>query len=66
MTIRRFDVAAGSVVHSFAKAHSDYIKSIKCLQENYIVTAGYDGKIKFFDFRSNSGSTLEFDHGKPV
>jgi hypothetical protein len=29
MTIRRFDIAESSVVHSFAKAHSGYIKSIK-------------------------------------
>lgn len=66
MTVRKFDVAAGSVVHSFSKAHSDYIKSMQSLQENYLATAGYDGKIKFWDFRVQKGVTLEFDHGKPV
>ena len=58
MTIRKFDVAAGSVVHSFAKAHSDYIKAIQSLQDNHLVTAGYDGKIKFWDFRVQRSSTL--------
>jgi WD40 repeat protein len=66
MTIRKFDVAAGSVVHSFGKAHSDYIKAIQSLQDNHLATAGYDGKIKFWDFRVQKGTTLEFDHGHPV
>jgi WD40 repeat protein len=29
--LRHFDVAAGEVVHSYADAHTDYIKSIKAL-----------------------------------
>jgi len=58
MTIGKFDVAAGSVVHSFSKAHSDYIKSIQSLHENYLATAGYDRKIRFWDFRVQKGAAL--------
>lgn len=32
MIVRQFDVVAGSVVHSYANAHTDYVKSIKSLQ----------------------------------
>lgn len=31
MMIRLFDVAAGTVIHSYENAHSDYIKCIKGL-----------------------------------
>ena len=51
MVVRQFDVMSGSVVHSYANAHTDYIKAIRCLQQNHILTAGYDGVIKLFDFR---------------
>lgn len=32
MIVRQFDVVSGSIVHSYPNAHTDYIKSIKCLQ----------------------------------
>lgn len=66
MTIRKFDVAAGSVVHSIGKAHKDYIKAIKAVQENQILTGGYDGLVKLFDFRVGKDSKLAFEHGDPV
>jgi WD40 repeat protein len=44
-------VAIGEVVHSYDNAHTDYIKSIKALEDNHILSASYDGYIKLFDFR---------------
>lgn len=60
--LRHFDVAAGDVVHSYADAHSDYIKSIKALEDNHILSAGYDGFVRLFDFRVHEKAQLEFNH----
>lgn len=60
--LRHFDVAAGEVVHSYADAHSDYIKSIKALEDNHILSAGYDGYVRLFDFRVHEKAQLEFHH----
>ena len=38
-------------MHSYGNAHADYIKSIKVLEDNHILSAGYDGFVKLFDFR---------------
>lgn len=51
MVLRLFDVAGGSVVHSYENAHSDYIKCVKGLENNHLLSGGYDGFIKLFDFR---------------
>ena len=61
--LRQFDVAAGEVVHSYANAHSDYIKCIRLLEENHILSAGYDGLVKLFDFRVHEQAAMEFVHG---
>lgn len=66
MTIRKFDVAAGSVVHSIGKAHKDYIKAVKAVQENQILTGGYDGIVKLFDFRVGKDNKIALEHGDPV
>lgn len=55
-------MAAGEVVHSYDKAHSDYITSIKALENNHILSAGYDGFIRLFDFRVHEKAQLEFHH----
>jgi WD40 repeat protein len=60
--LRHFDVAAGEVVHSYSNAHSDYIKSIKVLEDNHLLSAGYDGFIRLFDFRVHEKAQLEFNH----
>ena len=60
--LRHFDVAAGEVIHSYANAHDDYIKSIKILENNHILSAGYDCFIKLFDFRVHEKAQLEFNH----
>ena len=51
MILRLFDVASGMVVHSYENAHDDYIKCVRGLENNNILSGGYDGKIKLFDFR---------------
>ena len=56
--LRHFDVAAGEVVHSYGHAHSDYIKSIKVLEDNHILSASYDGFVKLFDFRVHEKAKL--------
>ncbi len=66
MVLRLFDVASGSVVHSYENAHSDYIKCIKGLENNHLLSAGYDGTIKLFDFRVHELPQLEFNHGTQV
>jgi U3 small nucleolar RNA-associated protein 15 len=66
MIVRQFDVVSGSIVHSYANTHTDYVKSIKCLQSNHILTASYDGKIKLFDFRVHKQAEMVFDHKSPV
>lgn len=60
--LRHFDVASGEVVHSYDNAHSDYIKSIKSLQNNHILSAGYDGYVRLFDFRVHEKAQIEFKH----
>ena len=49
--MRHYDIASGEVVHSYANAHTDYIKKIKALEDNHILSAAYDGFVKLFDFR---------------
>ena len=49
--LRHYDIASGEVVHSYANAHTDYIKKIKALEDNHILSAAYDGFVKLFDFR---------------
>ena len=51
MILRLFDIASGTVVHSYDKAHDDYIKCVRGLENNNLLSGGYDGKIKLFDFR---------------
>jgi len=55
-------VAAGEVVHSYAQAHTDYIKNIKALPDNHILSAAYDGLIKLYDFRVHQQAQIEFNH----
>jgi hypothetical protein len=51
-------VASGEVVHSYENAHSDYIKGIKALENNHILSAGYDGFVRLFDFRVHEKAQL--------
>ena len=60
--LRHFDVAAGDVVHSYGNAHTDYIKAIKALADNHILSAAYDGFVKLFDFRVHESAQMEFNH----
>jgi hypothetical protein len=55
-------VAAGQVVHSYDNAHTDYIKTIKALENNHILSGAYDGIVKLFDFRVHEKAQLEFKH----
>lgn len=64
--IRHFDVASGEVVHSYDNAHTDYIKSIKALEDNHILSAGYDGFVKLFDFRVHEKAQMEFHHSEQL
>lgn len=60
--VRHFDVAVGELVHSYEDAHNDYVRSIKALQNNHILTAGYDGYVKLFDFRVHQMAQQQFNH----
>lgn len=64
--LRHFDVASGEVVHSYDNAHTDYIKSIKALQDNHILSAGYDGFVKLFDFRVHEKAQIQFHHSEQL
>ena len=48
------------MVHSYANAHTDYIKGIKVLQDNHILSAAYDGFTRLFDFRVHERAQMEF------
>jgi U3 small nucleolar RNA-associated protein 15 len=65
-TLRHFDVASGEVVHSYDHAHSDYIKAIRALEEHHLLSAGYDGFVRLFDFRVHEKAQLELDHGEQL
>lgn len=43
MTLRQYDIAAGEVVSSYDKIHNDYIKCVKTLGNQTILTGAYDG-----------------------
>jgi U3 small nucleolar RNA-associated protein 15 len=64
--IRHYDVAAGQVVHSYDNAHTDYIKAIKALENNHILSGAYDGIVKLFDFRVHEKAQLEFKHEEQI
>lgn len=66
LVIRLFDVAAGSVVHSYDRPHNDYIKCIKGLENNHLLSGSYDGYIKLFDFRVHEVAQMQFNHGCQV
>ena len=55
-------MAAGEVVHSYSNSHTDYIKCIKALENNHILSASYDGYVKLFDFRVHEEAQLNFYH----
>lgn len=46
------------VVHSYENAHTDYIKTIKALENNHILSGAYDGFVKLFDFRVHEKAQL--------
>ena len=60
MILRLYDVAAGEVVHSYGAAHDDYIKCVRALENNHLLSGAYDGKIKLFDFRVHKNAQMEF------
>lgn len=66
MMIRLFDIASGIIVHSYENAHNDYIKCLKGLQNNHLLSGAYDGKIKLFDFRVHEDPQMIFNHGNQV
>ena len=66
MVLRLYDVAAGEVVHSYANAHSDYIKCVRSLENNLLLSGGYDGKVNLFDFRVHKAPQYVFEHGGQV
>ena len=59
-------MAAGQVVHSYDNAHTDYIKAIKALENNHILSGAYDGIVKLFDFRVHEKAQLEFKHEEQI
>jgi U3 small nucleolar RNA-associated protein 15 len=64
--LRHFDVASGEVVHSYDHAHNDYIKAIRALQDHHLLSAGYDGFVRLFDFRVHEKPQLEMEHGEQL
>ena len=66
MILRLYDVAAGEVIHSYGGAHEDYIKCVRSLENNHLLSGSYDGKIKLFDFRVHKNAQMEFQHGAQV
>jgi WD40 repeat protein len=66
MILRLFDIAAGEVVHSYDGAHDDYIRCVKGLENTHLLSGGYDGKVKLFDFRVHSSPQLIFHHATQV
>lgn len=66
LVIRHFDVAAGSIVHSYEDAHEDYIRCVKVLQDNHVLSGGYDNVMRLFDFRVHEKAQLVFNHGEQV
>jgi WD40 repeat protein len=59
LSLKIFDLAKLDPVVSYDKAHGDYIKSSKFLDEQLILTGGCDKKIKLWDLRQESKSPVQ-------
>jgi WD40 repeat protein len=52
LSLRIFNLSRNDPILTFEKAHSDYIKTAKYLDENTIISGGFDKYIKIWDIRS--------------
>lgn len=60
MTLRQYDVAAGNVTASYDNIHNDYVKCVRSVGNNTVITGGYDCFIKMFDIRAPQNPVLTF------
>ena len=51
-SIKIFNLSRTDPVLSFDHSHSDYVKTAKYINENLIVSGGYDKYIKIWDLRN--------------
>ena len=54
------------MVRSYQQAHEDYIRSVRLLEENLLLTGGYDSAIRLHDLRVERSIQMEYLHGSPV
>lgn len=59
LSIKIFDLAGLKPVSSFDKAHGDYIKSAKYIDENIFISGGYDKVVKLWDTRKDTKSPVQ-------
>ena len=52
LSLRIFNLSRTEPIMSFEKAHSDYVKIARYLDENTFVSGGFDKFIKIWDIRS--------------
>jgi WD40 repeat protein len=54
LSVKLYDLANLDPVRSYNKAHGDYVKIAKYIDENTFISGGYDKVLKVWDIRSNS------------
>ena len=68
MNVSVLDYTSGTVVHSYRKAHMDFIRAVQPFKENpsMFLTSSYDKLIKLFDVREQHPQRIIFKHGAEV
>eukprot|EP01017_Pseudomicrothorax_dubius_P051000 TRINITY_DN9742_c0_g2_i2.p1 TRINITY_DN9742_c0_g2~~TRINITY_DN9742_c0_g2_i2.p1 ORF type:complete len:392 (-),score=100.30 TRINITY_DN9742_c0_g2_i2:60-1235(-) len=66
LTVKLYDYGIDSIVKSYERIHTDYIRAVKFVDDNTYLSGGYDSWIHLIDMRAKKPVSLSFEHGSPV
>lgn len=62
LSVKIFDLSATEPIYKLNKCHTDYVRCAKFIDENLIITGGYDKVVKIWDIRSKNNCVKQYDN----